>query len=343
MSGMENTEKSVSAESVSRTIRDDTDNVFVVGDVHGHLDRLEALLRQEGLLGRCDRCKGAGLVGHHGDIPEAPDPPEIEWTEVDCPDCDGEGWERKRKDVMVIQLGDLGHFGTRGSMTGDEMCYRYVTVNRWCDVVLWGNHDRASIDGAHHATDFIQVPTARHYISQLFEEGRMRMAFYAHGFVITHAGLASAFAHQGVREELKADPVAFVDWINDQDERWIEGMGDENFDPKSVDKNALAIINAIGARRGGRVPTGGLLWRDINEGLYDGFRQIFGHSADGEKHAARYCRKGIHTRHPEQYPHTDDWNAWSYCIDIGGKGERPGDACLMGIWLPSEKIVRVDL
>jgi hypothetical protein len=29
------------------------DNVFVIGDVHGNLDRLEALLKQEGLLTWC--------------------------------------------------------------------------------------------------------------------------------------------------------------------------------------------------------------------------------------------------------------------------------------------------
>jgi hypothetical protein len=317
-------------------------DVFVIGDVHGHLDRLEALLKQEGLLGRCDGCNGSGLVGYHGDIPEAPDPPEIAWTEVDCTQCDGEGWERKRKDVMVVQLGDLGHFGTRGSMTGDEMCYRYVTRNRWADVVLWGNHDRAAIDGAHHATDFIQVPTARHYISQLYEEGRMQMAFYAHGFVITHAGLASAFKHQGVDEKLKTDPEAFVDWINGEDERYLESGYLDLTNNERPDNNALAIINAIGARRGGRVPTGGLLWRDINEPLYDGFRQIFGHSADGEKHSERYCFKKTHTRKRPTVLETDPFYG-SYCIDIGGKGERPGDACLMGIWLPSEKIVRVDL
>jgi hypothetical protein len=292
-------------------------DVFVIGDVHGHLDRLEALLRQEGLLGRCDNCNGAGLVqGRYADL-----------GEDDCPSCDGEGWERKRREVLVVQLGDLGHFGTRGSRTGDEMCYRYVTRNRWCDIVLWGNHDRASIDGAHHATDFIQVPTANHYIRQLFDQGRMQIALEAHGFLITHAGLAAAFKNQRLPSEiLRTHVESLVDWLNDEDERYIESG------PKGVDQSALAIINAIGARRGGRVPTGGILWRDINEGLYDGFRQIFGHSADSDKHAA-----------PETFPHTDDWNAWSYCIDIGGKGERPGDACLMGIWLPSEKIVRVDL
>lgn len=318
-------------------------DVFVIGDVHGNLDRLEALLKQEGLLDRCEDCDGSGLVPA-----DCSEPYQHEYQcacpEEDCISCDGDGWERKRRDVTVVQLGDLGHFGARGSMTGDMLCYKYVAVNRWCDVVLWGNHDRAAIDGAHHATDFIQVPEARHYISMLYEEGRMQMAFYAHGFLITHAGLAAAFKGQGVDEQLKTDPEAFVDWINDEDESWLDHVADDDrFAHENVDPHALAIINAIGARRGGRVPTGGLLWRDINEKLYDGFRQIFGHSADPQ-HQVRYCWRNGNTRKLETHePSEVEKGQYSYCIDVGGKGNENGASCLAGIWLPSERIVRVDL
>lgn len=307
------------------------DNVFVIGDTHGHLDRLESLLKQEGLWDRCEGCDGGGEIDLYQDAFEVP------YNRVDCPTCDGEGWVRLRPypEVTIVHVGDVGHFGHHGSPTGDILTYKYVTVNRWADVVLWGNHDRAAIDNAHHADDFLQVPEARNYIGRLWEEGRMQMAFAAHGFLITHAGLAAAFEQQGVDEKLKIDPEYFADWINDEDEKHLERTGE-------VDPSSLAIINAIGRIRGGRVPTGGILWRDIEEKLYEGFRQIFGHSADPE-HQVRYCIKDIHTRHPENFPHTDDWNIWSYCIDVGGKGERPGDACLAGIWLPSEKIVRIDL
>jgi hypothetical protein len=344
------------------------DNVFVIGDTHGNLDRLEALLKQEGLLGRCEDCDGAGLV--KADCSE-PYQHEYQCTcpEVDCISCDGDGQMRLRRDVTVVHLGDLGHFGHRGSPTGDMLCYREVAKNRWCDIVLWGNHDRASIDGSHHATDYMQVPEANHYIRMLYEEGRMLTAYEAHGFLITHAGLAHAFKQQSVDAQLKADPAVLANWLNKQDSLYIEGTGllypkgrtlddvprlanrlggsrsewrriiaQERF-PKS-DPNALAIINAIGIRRGGRTATGGILWRDIEEKLYSGFRQIFGHSAD-PKHQVRFVSEALHTRSP--FSQVAPEQGWSYCIDIGGKGNEDGASCLAGIWLPSEKIVRVDL
>lgn len=312
------------------------DNVFVIGDTHGHLDRLEALLKQEGLVDRCEGCDGAGLIptehtGAGGNY------------EVDCDRCDGDGWERKRPDVTVVHVGDLGHFGHRGSPTGDMLCYKYVTVNHWCDVVLWGNHDRAAIDGAHHATDFMQVHEALHFIRRLWEEGRMQVAFAAHDFLITHAGLASVFQQQPIPDTVeRTDAQEVADWLNYEDELYIDHMQTDPFAFEGVNPSALAIVNAISNRRGGRAPTGGILWRDIQEGLYDGVRQIFGHSADNEKHAVRYCWEKGYTRHRDALPAGMKIPP-SYCIDIGGKGEMPGDKCLAGIWLPSERIARVDL
>jgi hypothetical protein len=165
-------------------------------------------------------------------------------------------------------------------------------------------------------------------------EGRLQVALEAHGFLITHAGLAAAFKQQKVDEKLKTDLTAFVEWINDQDEL---GLGKD--DAFAADTQALGIINAISYRRGGMGSVGGILWRDIEEGLYDGFRQIFGHSADHKEHKVRYVTKGTHTRKPPEAK----WDG-SYCIDIGGKGgSDPKANCLAGIWLPSEKVVRVDL
>jgi hypothetical protein len=56
----------------------------------------------------------------------------------------------------VVQLGDLGHFGQDGSPTADTLCYKYVTDNRWCDIVLWGNHDRAEVDSSHSSRGFLK-------------------------------------------------------------------------------------------------------------------------------------------------------------------------------------------
>jgi hypothetical protein len=322
------------------------DNIFVIGDVHGHLDRLEALLKQEGLLVWCDTCEGGGTMDYG--MADSAGEPLNEW----CDDCKGLGQKRVRKDVIVVQLGDLGHWGQNGSPTGDLLCYKYVTENDWCDVVLWGNHDRAMVDGQHAFTGFIPDYQTGHYLSRLHNDGRLQIAFEAHGFLLTHAGLASTFKYQKVDPKYQTDVQAFVDWINDEDDKYLQG-DPRSRDMSAMDANAAGIINAIGARRGGSGPTGGILWRDIEEGLYDGFRQIFGHSADHKKGKVRMCSKNAHTRLD---PNDNTHEAFaqmvgvafaanmkpSYCIDVGGK-HGSGHDCLAGIWLPSEQIVRVDL
>lgn len=324
------------------------DNVFVIGDVHGNLNRLEALLKQEGLLVWCKPCEGSGT-----------------WADdEDCLHCGGLGWARARLDVTVVQLGDLGHFGHGGSPTGDLLCYKYVTENRWCDVVLWGNHDRALVDHQHAFSGFEHPRdgTVLHFITMLHDQGRMQTAFDAHGFLLTHAGLAAAFKHQKTPDEVKSDLEKFVDWINDSDEDYLIGhnpRGPMYIDKDDVDWEAVGIINAIGVRRGGGSKVGGILWRDIEEGLYNGFRQIFGHSADSKKHMVRVCSKSNSARFDPAESSADAFAELvgiafksdmkpSYCIDVGGKpgrlsvdGKNPN--CLAGIWLPSERIVRVDL
>lgn len=316
------------------------DNVFVIGDVHGNLDRLEALLKQEGLLERCDHCDGAGVL--QGDC-RHPYQHEYMCTcpEEDCLNCMGIGIVRAKTDVTIVQVGDLGHWGQGGSPTGDTLCYKYVTENRWADVVLWGNHDRAMVDNQHAFNGFIPDYQTAHFLSILQEEGRLQTAFEAHGFLITHAGLALSFRDQKVSDELKTDLTKFVDWINDEDDKYL-AQPVKSRDISVLDKQAMGIINAIGARRGGWSSVGGILWRDINEGLYMGWRQIFGHSADHKKHMVRACDAKSHTRN------LDGQYGCSYCIDIGGKPGRVSEHgynpnCLAGIWLPSEKIVRVDL
>lgn len=312
------------------------DNVFVIGDVHGNLDRLEALLKQEGLLVWCEDCEGGGDKLNYMGLPLI--------DSEDCPVCKGIGWARAKTDVTIVQLGDLGHFGSGGSPTGDMLCYKYVTENRWADVVLWGNHDRALVDSQHAFTGF-EYPrdgTVLHYLIQLHEQGRLQTAFDAHGFLLTHAGLAAHFKQQAVDPELKTDLTKFVDWINDEDEKYLTGQ----LNPRApyvdfkLDLNAIGVINAISSRRGGRGAVGGILWRDINESLYQGFRQIFGHSADHRKRQVRYCTKGAFSRSPGWA----DKKRISYCIDIGGKAKDGQEgACLAGIWLPSEKIVEIRL
>jgi hypothetical protein len=296
---------------------------LVIGDLHGKLDCFEALLKQEGLLERCDHCEGTG------DIYENCGAYECEYqcthTPMLCMNCDGEGWARTNEPVDVILVGDIGHFGADASPTGDLLTWK-VALN-WADVILWGNHDRACIEPWHQFSGYVR-PTIEAY--QMFETARdmgiLKLAHASHDFLITHAGLAYAFKDQDVPPEVKASPYAFADWIN--------AVEDPNAE---CTKQQIGVRDAISRKRGGRSDAGGILWRDIDEKLYDGFRQVFGHSASRD-HVVRYAHRTWYTGQPGAAPSNP-----SYCVDIGGRPKDPGGLCVAGVYLPDEKIVRVDL
>jgi hypothetical protein len=291
---------------------------LIIGDVHGHLDRFEALLKQEGIIGPCPDCDGFGDIptGQCGD----PHDPDNDTPTADmCPYCKGDGQRRINFNVDVVQLGDLGHFGEDASPTGDELCYKYALD--WIDVVLWGNHDRAIVDGACQFKGYLKPrPTVIHYLKQLANSDRLKFAHTAHGHLITHAGLHARFKYQNVDID-KNDPNAVADWINENDGAlW----GWENVYPE-----ANAVINAVGRKRNGRAPVGGILWRDRNEKLFDEFPQVFGHSADWEGRILRF-------NHRQIVPKGKHW-----CVDIGCK-DFPR---LGGVWIDENGVrpVRVDL
>lgn len=311
---------------------------FVIGDLHGHLDRFEALLRQEGLLGPCTGCSTnprGGPSKHPGQKVQR----LKGWTgghEVDrgyelieCEGCNGLGVERKLRDqVEVVLVGDIGNWGVDGSPTGDLMTLQAAIL--WADVILWGNHDRALVEDYHHFRGYMRpTPEAYHLLSMV----NMKLAHAAHGFLITHAGLAYAFKHQklvedaeylGRREgfDIHMNPEDFAAWINEVAEPGAEGTPSQ-----------IAVRDAIGAIRGGS-GTGGILWRDINEKLYDGYRQVFGHSADKKKGMVRGCNKSDHTRSLDRYGEYQ-----SFCVDVGSRD----NGALAGIYLPDLRIARVDL
>ncbi len=271
---------------------------FVIGDVHGHFDRLEALLLNEGIIGRCPDCDGAGL------LPRFDGP-----REHDCETCSGDGWTRIDRDVFVVQLGDLGHFGDNGSPTGDMLCWRAAYLG-WIDVVLWGNHDRAVVDTGHCFKHFTAPDAATlHYIKAMYNEGRLQLAFESHGYLLTHAGLHKAFKHQKIDPELKTDLVKFVDWINEEDDKFL--------DTSDCDASAFAIRDCISHKRGGRADAGGILWRDSRESLYGVWPQVFGHT------------KNYRVR---------EYNANAWCIDIGS----PDNGELAGMWLPGREVVQIN-
>jgi hypothetical protein len=208
-------------------------------------------------------------------------------------------------------------------------------------VILWGNHDRAVVSSWHHFSGYTRPgPETLHLVKAAQFDRKLKIAYSAHGYLMTHAGLHSQFRYNNVPDALKQDPAAFADWANAQDRLYIEGH------EEATSPNYKATVDAISRTRGGPSNYGGILWRDISEALFDGYPQVFGHSADRE-HQVRYVGPRFHTRSLK------DYQTWalankveapmSYCVDVGGKGDRPGDNCLAGVWLPEGRVVRVDL
>lgn len=182
---------------------------FVIGDVHGQLDRLRTLLKAAGITN-----------GPHG-------------------------LEAEGKPIEVVQLGDLAD--CRLMQTGDEDCYAFALKMGF--TVLWGNHDRAALDPTHSFNGYYP---ASNKLLRLIGEIGPKWAVARHGWLLTHAGLTSAFALNGTVEELS---------------EWIENVAD--------DSPAKAWI---GRARGGNDPCSGVLWRDASKEPLLNVPQVFGHT-----------------------------------------------------------------
>jgi hypothetical protein len=218
----------------------------------------------------------------------------------------------------------VAHNGGGASPTGDQLTWQYA--NRWADYILWGNHDRAVVDKAHAFNGYLPPKAATYDImKKIYDEGRLLLAYEAHGYLLTHAGLHVNWRNHDVSID-KSNPAVVAEWIN-QGNTFIDEI---------VDTQVKDVRDCVSYKRGGRADAGGILWRDINEKLYNEFPQVFGHSADHLRQV-RYCNGNTFSRSPEAI------NSKSFCIDVGGKGDKPSEECLAGIWLPSEKVVKVNL
>lgn len=215
--------------------------------------------------------------------------------------------DRVNYDVRVIHVGDLGDFSARRQRE-DDLCYSGAVNQGWFNTLLWGNHDRAVISPHSQFKGYEKpLPETLRLMAKLVVDGTLVLATTAHGFLVTHAGLRPEFA-----QLLSPTSVPHsAKLIN-------------RYDREHRDLSPFSRIwCSIGERRGG-LPgdVGGILWRDFDEELWNGARQVFGHSIS---------RWGtVRTTGDPERP--------SYAIDVGAKS-RPMQA---GIWLPEEKIVRVD-
>lgn len=210
---------------------------FVIGDVHGHADRLSALLAKAGI-------------------------------------SDSDGPERLTEaEIKVVQLGDLGHFGAY-TKDDDYECYRLARSLGM--VVLWGNHDRAVVEPEKHRFVGYEPPYAK--TREVMEQVAPKLAYEAHGYLLTHAGVHPDWMVPGVTAELFVR-AAYL-----------------------MHGHMPGIVDDIAKFRGGNGRQGGILWRDEREQLSRRVAQIFGHT-----------RGNIRT-----YTTSDPQRPLSYCIDVGG-------------------------
>ncbi len=179
----------------------------------------------------------------------------------------------------------------------------------WLDVILWGNHDRACIDSRHEFGGYVKPFPETLDAMKACREEKIWLAYQAHGFLLTHAGLHASYKYNKAPQESAA---ATAEWLNARE------------DEDSQDKDFLTIRDAISYTRGGRSTNGGILWRDASESLHKPYRQVFGHSAKDESATRTYQSKEAGD---------------SYCIDVGNQY----NGRLKGIWLPECRVVEIKL
>lgn len=219
------------------------DNVFVIGDVHGHLDRLVALLNK------------AGFIDSRG------------------------GFTSLTREVEVIQLGDLGHYGA-DTRQNDLAVWTYAASCPWLKV-LWGNHDMSVFRTDHTFRGYTE-PDSR--TRRLMEEKGLLFSTVRHGYLLTHAGLHPSYV------PLSADAAAqaYVDRT-----KFMSTLINLTCEGASL---PVPIRDDIASYRGGWAQQGGILWRDYREPLAD-IPQVYGHS--------------------RSYDIRQDGNCW--CIDVADR------------------------
>lgn len=149
---------------------------FVIGDCHGHIDRLTALLVKAGLI-----------------VP-------VEGTD---------GIFTRQTDDEIVQLGDLANCGKSADLR-DRECYELA--KQLGMIVLWGNHEYATEDSAYMGFAGYREPFPE--TLSLIREVAPRFFYLAHGFLLTHAGLHPAYVRYRKSDDVPTafagsyDPIA---------------------------------------------------------------------------------------------------------------------------------------
>ena len=259
-------------------------STFVVPDFHGNWKLAVGLLEQEGLI------EDAGYP-----------------------------WKRLRKDVTVVQLGDLCNCVV-SSINDDLMAIKLV--GPVIDIMLVGNHEHPYFGGPPF-DGFGFFAELKNEILKLNDRGLIQAALEVDGILLTHAGVCAS-----------ADDID--DWHSDNKAaEFAEGLNGL----WRARQYQHSMFSAIGRARGGRHPEGSVLWSDWKEQKTNHFPQIVGHTV-GETWRAVGPMNGSPSFFLNRpYTNATPLPVQALCIDIGaGKKSRN----ILGAWIRDGEVILVE-
>ena len=211
---------------------------FVIPDMHGRPDALRLLLTDAGLI-----------------------------------DADGKRKaERPKYQTTIVSIGDLLN-ATQTDVNGDE---EILQLSRdWIDVLVLGNHEAPYIFGESWGfSGYYDAPHLSSAYRALYREGKVVPSFLVGKTLLTHAGVHKYFDFDDAEEAHHEITDVWNRWSELNHNDWPESW---NF-PSGVEMPKSQILEAVGSKRGGNMPFGGILWADFHEPKNKQFSQLFGHT-----------------------------------------------------------------
>ena len=211
-------------------------NIFIIGDVHGEYHGFAAALIAAKLM-NCD----------------------LKWT---------------GKQNILLQIGDVidrGFYPLQVDVLLDILQEEAKAAGGQV-VRLVGNHELELLKRNYFITSlpYFQVEEFRNKLIKKIKEGAMQAAYYARGYVITHAGICDNLYEFFKKEDPKITPAKLVKSINSI---FKKAVTEEDF--------SHPIFN-VSYLRGGTNQYGGIFWEDLRYLVKNysqvPFKQILGHT-----------------------------------------------------------------
>lgn len=211
-------------------------NIFIIGDVHGEYHGFAAVLIHAKLMN-----------------------PDLEWI---------------GKQNILVQIGDIIDRGLYPLQVDNllDILQKEAPKAGGKIIRLIGNHELELVKRDYYITSlpYFQVEEFRDKLIKQIKEGALQAAYYANGFVITHAGICNSLYDVLKNEIKKITPAKLVKYIN---KTFKQAVCEGDF--------THPIFNVSYLRRGPH-SYGGIFWEDLRALMqnYDKvpFKQILGHT-----------------------------------------------------------------